>query len=837
MKPHVPAIGLGWAVLLVALIATIPSPLASAPLPAPALPAAQRPITALASDLSLSSVEFAPQQEGTPAAPILLQGTFAVQHIDDYANGLYTRAYLLSRADGLQVPLTVDEAWLASAGGYRRFEGEEVVIAVAPPTAAASAANGEPAYILTGVQLVAGEPPLDDPHQGKPGAEFEGPTALRYVNLLCRFPDVAVTPPTAATIDGWFSSAPDNFGAYFHEVSGGRLDFSFTTAAEWKTLPFRYADYTTTSARLNALTQTCPGLFASTIDFSLYDGVQFFTNADWGSSLGSQRWPVTIGSGQNAVTHYLAVTWLSYFFADQYAHDVLVHELGHTLGEPHSNHEAEAHPYDNLWDVMSGHACGASGGPPPGGGCLAQDFISDHKLNQGWLLPNRIFTLSGAIDTTINLDWLATPSATGYKVVSVPIGPGHYFTLEARRKQATGYDRALRGSGLVIHEVLRTGRPEPAWQVSALRTASSESGAAVWLPGESYVNHTHQFAVQVLSESASGYRLRLVRGPLVSPNGPALATSMTADSSQAGGVTLAVHVANGGSTLAHGAGFELSTLTAPAGGGLGLVGATGASCSVGIAGRISCALAPITPGGSASFSLMLKPQAAGSYSVAGAAYSNSTEVETSDNQAQTSFTATAAPDLVTKIDPAFLQWAGTDLAPKAHFTNTGATAVGVTMQVTVPLGFHPVGAMTMSSAPGIACQWIPQGYRCALPQMAPGAFVQVTLTVRADDEPSAGAHALTAAAWVAAPGGEYDAANSRAQSVICVGVCAPVTPMPQATSTPPPAGNPLPTPLRQPTATPDPRATATPTPPGGPASTPAAPMTPTMSVYLPAVNK
>ena len=146
---------------------------------------------------------------------------------------------------------------------------------------------------------------------------------------------------------------------------------------------------------------------------------------------------------------------------DEYT-DTPVHELGHTLGWPHSGSGVQGSvigsPYDNLWDLMSGSAYSADNPDLYNNQCLLFTYefgpcrsthtIAINRYASGWIDANQIEIVARA-GFSADLDG---PVSAGKQMALIPTAnPLIYLTVEARPN--TGYDRFLPYGGVVVHAV------------------------------------------------------------------------------------------------------------------------------------------------------------------------------------------------------------------------------------------------------------------------------------------------------------------------------------------------------------------------------------------------
>jgi hypothetical protein len=275
------------------------------------------------------------------------------------------------------------------------------------------------------------------------------------------------------------------------------------------------------------------------IDFSVYDNVNFVISNDLDCCAhGGGFYSLEEGK-------FYGATWEPPW--GQEAH-IYAHEMGHSLGLPHSGWVYYA--YDNPWDVMSRRSlaanvlCGSypsanNGGTPrdlycaePGNG-----YIAPHKDYLGWIPAANAVVTSTSASTTVTLEGLALPLGTAAKILTICIdgvpctGPtAHYFTAEARVRDLgsdSQFDNGIVGEGVILHEVRRDQPP-----IGGKCFFNNQSGFAFpvdstpgdynsftcgfdgrlypdyalfnaqWSPGQTYTNG---FSISVLSRTASTF--------------------------------------------------------------------------------------------------------------------------------------------------------------------------------------------------------------------------------------------------------------------------------------------------------------------------------------------
>jgi len=348
---------------------------------------------------------------------------------------------------------------------------------------------------------------------------------------------------------------PTTINGFFNAVSYGKLKFAAVVGGnKWFTLPRTKAQYvpcnnftsSCTSANIDLIAQDALQLaVAAGINVAAYSSFNFVLNNDldccaWGGT--------TVYNGK-----VYSATWEPPWA--QHA-ETYVHELGHSIGLPHSGWRY--YSYDSPWDIMSMHNqlnvmnCGSYtsindgnkvdmiGCPEPGSG-----YIMTHKNFLGWLpLANQV-TVSAKGTKTVNLINGATALGRTIKMITICLpnvvctgSTAHFLSVEVKMNTAQ-FDRGVPHNGVLIQDVMMN-RPaigggcyfnsQSGWAIPIdatphdfnSNTCSPESfqgstsgaaglGNAEYLPGTMYVDRVHGITVKVVKAIANGYQVTVTR--------------------------------------------------------------------------------------------------------------------------------------------------------------------------------------------------------------------------------------------------------------------------------------------------------------------------------------
>jgi len=340
------------------------------------------------------------------------------------------------------------------------------------------------------------------------------------------------------------SNIPATINGFFNKTSWGKLNWRADVAGQgglnptqWLTLPktknqYAPCGWSSACADLNGIAADGLALVAAAgVNLSIYDNLNFVLNND----LDCCAW----GGGYYHNSKYYGATWEPPWGQES---AVYVHELGHSIGLPHSGWVYYA--YDSPWDEMSGGStaqwmqCGTyfsanSNGnrtlwcTEPGGG-----YIAAHKDHLGWIPAANMVVINSVTTQRVKLTANASGLGAGIKIIKVCLksapctgSTAHYLTVEAR-VGGIAYENGIPGEGIIIHD-FRANRapiggsdpcffnPQSGWAVPIDATkkdydrTNCNSGGRTW---PNYALGNAQFvAGQVYNNTKLGVRIKVLR--------------------------------------------------------------------------------------------------------------------------------------------------------------------------------------------------------------------------------------------------------------------------------------------------------------------------------------
>lgn len=446
----------------------------------------------------------APAQQIVPVQPAgVLSGwlsvIWAVPREDESA---VTRSFVLVDDQRRWHRLAITDAQVEQAGGLRALDRRRVVVEADFPARATVPGPGtaQPPIAVRSIRLEGAGAALRATGDAQPQALQAG--TKPYLTILCRYADsTGVMPRSRETYAQWFGSTAPGLDHYWRELSFGKLNIAGSVVVGWYDLPrpqsFYFPEGRSGYADLGAMATDCMAAADPDVQFSLYEGINLQFNLYMWASWGGGGWVEADG-----VRDVRPMTWMAPWASIA----TYGHEMGHSLGLPHSSGPYGA-VYDSRWDVMSG---GMSLNTATNT-WVGTHTIAYHKNVLGWVPDGQRYEPAAASSQRLTIAPLGGDGASDYLMAKLPLGgPSQYYTVEARVR-AGAYDVGVPFAGVVIHEVDEF-RPEPAHVVDPDRDGDPNDTDATWTPGEGWSDSLAGYTVVVEAQRGNAFDVRIDRG-------------------------------------------------------------------------------------------------------------------------------------------------------------------------------------------------------------------------------------------------------------------------------------------------------------------------------------
>ncbi len=336
-----------------------------------------------------------------------------------------------------------------------------------------------------------------------------------WISIMCKFSDQADEPENLAYFIGMYANVYPGLNHYWREQSYNQINLDGSGAAGWFVLPYPESYYNPSDTQggtdRSKLRDDCIGVADASINFAPYTGINMMFNTDFDNGY---AWGGYAYFTIDGVYKRWNLTWEPPWGYRNIS--VMGHETGHGFGLPHSTYFSDGNGdgyddnvYDNRWDVMS--STWSNNLVHPTYGVVGQHTIVYHKDRLNWIEPGEKFIPSMDSRTSITLEQLAQPQTSNYKMVQIPIDGSstHFYTVEARR--LVGYDAALPGNAVIIHEVNSNWR-QPAHVIDIDGDGDTSDGGARWAVGETFTDAINNISVSVDLATSSGYVVTIQLG-------------------------------------------------------------------------------------------------------------------------------------------------------------------------------------------------------------------------------------------------------------------------------------------------------------------------------------